>query len=298
MERSKLIKLLILLLSFIPLTLFAETKGIYLSQLTAQNSERVEYLIKNAKETGIDTFIVDYVQPNKSYAQNIQRIKDSGLHYVARIVIFPGGGTRAQVTSASYLAERLARIHEAVALGADEIQLDYIRYKPSQKPSPQNAEDITGVIRFFRNHIDDSIPLQVDTFGVSSFKPALYIGQNIQLIAPEVDAINPMVYPSHYEPYKFHARQPYETVFSSLEALKQQIPEDADVKVHAYIELFNYRYPMSIAQRENYIRAQMKAVADAEADGWYAWSANNRYDILFDVLRKKQQQQVATNDTN
>ncbi len=39
---------------------------------------------------------------------------------------------------------------EAVGLGADAIQLDYIRYKPTQRPSSQNSLDIYQVISHIR----------------------------------------------------------------------------------------------------------------------------------------------------
>ena len=42
---------------------------------------------------------------------------------------------------------------------------------------------------------------------------------------------------------------------------------------------------MSRAEKAAYIKAQIKAVEEAEADGWYAWSPHNRYDVLFDVLQ-------------
>lgn len=280
--------MLALFLGLIPVCGSAGIKGIYLSQLTAEDSAKVAYLIKNAKAVGIGTFVVDYERPNKVYTQNIALIKQNGLRYVARVVIFPGGATPSQAASSEYLARRLQRVKEAIALGANEIQLDYIRYKASQPPSPKNAQRIAAIIRYFKTNVAASgVPLQVDVFGISTFKPSVYIGQNLQLFAQEVDAINPMVYPSHYEPFRIHARQPYKTVFESINALKKQI-SPSDIKVYAYIELFNYRYPMSEAQRQDYIRAELKAVKDSGADGWYAWSAGNRYDILFNVLRQAQ----------
>jgi len=287
---------LLVMLAFIPFGAFAKVTGIYLTQETAQNSDKVAYLIKNAKEVGINTFVVDYEQPNKVYTKNIELIQDNDLNYVARVVIFPGGATPEQVKSQPYLDKKLNLIKQAVALGADEIQLDYIRYKASQPPSDKNAEDIANVVRYFKkNAVPLGVPLQIDVFGVSAFSPSVHIGQNLGLLSAEVEAICPMVYPSHYEPFRVHARQPYKTIFSSITALKKQVPDSADVKVYAYIELFNYRYPMSHQQRKDYINAELAAVKDSGASGWYAWSAGNRYDILFDVLK---QAQVAENKDN
>ena len=60
------------------------------------------------------------------------------------------------------------------------------------------------------------------------------------------------------------------------------------MKVYAYIELSNYHYPMTKEKTLEYIKAQIKAVADADADGWYAWSPHNRYDNLFNLLESQQ----------
>jgi len=97
-----------------------------------------------------------------------------------------------------------------------------------------------------------------------------------------------MLYPSHYEPYRKHSRQPYWTVSRSLHALKRQFKGKPPFKVIPYIETFNYRYPLSPQARRDYIHAQIRAVNDHLLHGWYAWSANNRYDPLFDVLIKRE----------
>lgn len=286
--------LLILVAVCLPILAQAKIQGIYLTQNTAENSHRVEYLIEQAKKTGINVFIVDYVRPSKAYTANILKIKESGIEYIPRIVVFPDGADADQVESEEYLAKKLTQVEEALELGAKEIQLDYIRYKPSQKPSDENAEKIGDVIQYFKDYLHaNGASLQIDVFGISSFKPSVYIGQNLKLFAEKVDALCPMVYPSHYEPFLIHAKQPYQTVFTSITALKKQIAPN-QVKVYAYIELFNYRYPMSHHARKDYIRAQLKAVKDSGANGWYAWSAGNRYDILFDVLKQDQEKMPHT----
>jgi hypothetical protein len=99
-----------------------------------------------------------------------------------------------------------------------------------------------------------------------------------------------MVYPSHYEPYLEHATKPYEIIYDSLQALKAQFDNKPPVKLYAYIELSNYRYPLSGEKRLAYIAAQIKAVKDAGIDGWYAWSAHNQYDYLFRLLEDYQNQ--------
>lgn len=264
----------------------AANRGIYISQATAENSKFLTSLINQSKSVGIDTFIIDLSRAGPAYASNIKQVKQAGIRYVARIVVFPKGGTPSEVKSKAYWQRKNDLVQRAIHLGADEIQLDYIRYNTKQRPSDQNAKDVLEVIKYFKEGTDrHGIPLQIDVFGETSFKPSRYIGQDIQVFAPYIDALCPMVYPSHYEPYKKHAKQPYETVFSSLKAIKKQFNQRPPFKVYAWIEMYNYRYKMSWDQRIKYIKAQIKATKDANINGWYAWSPNNQYKVLFEALR-------------
>lgn len=296
--KSRLITLVLLIFSFLyASSIYAEERGIYINEDSSASKQKMTDLINNAKAAGINTFVIDYEVPSKAYADNMKLVKQSGIKYVARIIIFPGGATTEQVKSQAYLQKRIKQIDEAIGFGADEIQIDYIRYKASNKPSEQNAKDIANVIAYFSNHLKEKkIPLQIDVFGISSFKPSIYIGQDNSLIAPQVSSINPMVYPSHYTPYAEHAKTPYTTVHSSLVSLKNQIKTNPNVKVTAFIEIFNFRHPMGDAERTQYILAEMQAVKDAGINGWYVWSDGNKYDFLFSLLKQVQAGKVKLAD--
>ena len=160
---------------------------------------------------------------NAQYAHSIHRIKQAGIRYVARLVIFPNGGTHAQVSSEHYWKKRYQLIQRALALGVNEIQLDYIRYNTSRRPSRQNIKNIYKVIRWYKNQLHHTgITLQICVFGETSFGPSLRIGQDVYQFSDTIDVLNPMLYPSHYEPYRKYSRQPYWTISHSLYALKQQ----------------------------------------------------------------------------
>lgn len=263
-----------------------KVKGIYLTQYTLENTTMLNKLIQQAKEVGIDTFIVDLELPTKRYANNIKILTDSGIKYVARIIMFPDGGTPEKINNPAIWQKKYALVKQAVDWGASQIQLDYIRFNTKQKPSPENAKKIFNIIAWYKDQLKPkNIPLQVDVFGIASFGESKYIGQNIQLFSQSVDAICPMVYPSHYVPFPEHFKTPYETVYNSLNHIKKQFGDPMPIKVYAYIELSNYHYPMSRPKTLDYIKAQIKAVHEANADGWYAWSPHNRYDNLFTVLK-------------
>lgn len=263
----------------------AKVKGIYLTQYSLENTVFLNYLIKNAKRVGITTFVVDMEKPTKRYDENIKLLHQNGIEYVARIVMFPDGGTPDRINNPSYWQKRYELVQEAIELGASQIQLDYIRFNTKQHASPDNAKKILGIIAWYKNKLaPQKIPLQIDVFGITSFGESKHIGQNIKLFSQSVDAICPMVYPSHYVPFAFHSARPFETVHDSLVSIKKQFGDPMPMKVYAYIELSNYHYPMSRAKKLTYIKAQLDAVHAAGADGWYAWSPHNRYDNLFSIL--------------
>jgi hypothetical protein len=263
----------------------AFSRGIYITQSTAQNKVKMAYLIAQSKKYGIDTFIIDVNGKSKSYAASVKNVVQQGIHYVARVVIFPHGATHAQVGDKNIWAKRLGLAKYAIGLGASSIQLDYIRFRSENPPSPAKAKRILTVVQYFKNQLAPyHVTLQMDIFGVAALKPAHTIGQDVNLLASAVNAFCPMVYPSHYEPFREHAVRPYETILHSVTALKKQLQNHSGVSVFAYIELFNYRYPLSPQQKIKYINAQMKAAHDGGANGWYVWSATNHYKPLFQVL--------------
>lgn len=265
-------------------------KGIYLSQTTLENTAYLKYLIKHAKAVGITTFVVDLEIQSKKYQKNISLLKDNNIAYIARVIVFPQGGHPEQITSEAYWEKRYRLVKAAVEYGAKEIQLDYIRYNSHQPASSENAKNIFRVVQWFKDKLTPAgIPLQADVFGISSFGESKHIGQNLRLMAKSVDALCPMVYPSHFEPFRLHAVTPYQTIFTSLKALRSQFDYKMPIKLYAYIEISNYRFPLAGEKRRQYVIDEMKAVKDAGADGWFVWSAHNKYDYLFNLLAELNQ---------
>lgn len=289
---TKLLRTALFFLSLILLATVAnaenasKVKGIYVTQSSLENTEFINYLIKRAKLSGIDTFVVDLEIPSKRYRENIALLKDNNIKYVARIIMFPDGATAKQVDDEAYWQRKYPLVKQAVDWGAAEVQLDYIRYNTKQKPSPDNAKKILNIIGWYKDKLaSQNIPLQVDVFGIASYGESKYIGQNIKLFSEKADAICPMVYPSHYVPFRKHFETPYETIYDSLTSIQNQFDDNKmPVKMYAWIELSNYHYPMSRAKTLEYIKAQIQAVNKANADGWYAWSPHNKYDNLFNIL--------------
>lgn len=261
------------------------TRGIYLTQYTLQNTKTINHLIEQSKKTGVNTFVIDFEKMTPMYKKNIELVKAAGIQYVARVVVFPDGGVTSAIRSPTYWENRYKLMQQAISLGASAIQLDYIRYKASQPASPQNVADITKVITWYKTRLAaQNIPMQVDVFGETSIKPSMHIGQDVKALASQIDVLCPMVYPSHYAPWEVYTKKPYETVYNSLTALNKQFDNKPPFKVNAFIEVRNFRASAAYPQRVAYLQAQIKAVQDAKVNGWYAWSANNKYDLLFKTL--------------
>ena len=96
---------------------------------------------------------------------------------------------------------------QAAKLGFDEIQFDYVRF-PSDGDLSQirypgkHAQPMGWTIPLFARYAQQrlkplGVRLSVDVFGLSATRN-LGIGQFPRRIARYVDAIYPMVYPSHY----------------------------------------------------------------------------------------------------
>lgn len=263
-------------------------RGIYVQQLTAQNPKKLRYLIQRAKKAGLNTFVVDLWSTSQEYARGVKLIQEEGITFIPRIIMFPDGAKdERQVADRELLEQRWRLADFALGLGAKDIQLDYIRFSSRNEPSPENADKIIEVLRFFRKRTEQrGARLQIDVFGEVSYGPSLRIGQDMQRFAPELDAVCPMLYPSHFEPHHQTFKAPYRTVHGALTALERQMRK-SPIPIYAYIEPFNYRHKMSDAEREIYVEAQLEAVLDSSAQGFYVWSVGNYYDHLFNVLERR-----------
>lgn len=264
-------------------------KGIYLTQYTIEQPDKLDYFLREAKATGINTFVIDHDYMSSRYAAAIAKVKAAGIKYVARIVVFSDGGNAEQVHSQAHWEKKLKYIEDAMNVGADVIQLDYIRYSSKMPANPQHAKDIHEVIKWFKKRINaKGVPMEIDIFGEVSYYPSMHIGQDIKLFADSVDGVNPMVYPSHFWPYEKYSADPYKTINKSLTALVDHFNGDAPFKIHAFIEAANYHYikKTSNAQKQAYLLKEIRAVEDTkDVSGWYVWSANNVYENLFTVLK-------------
>lgn len=178
---------------------------------------------------------------------------------------------------------------EAAAHGFKEIQFDYIRFASDGKLSDivypyANGKAKKVVIKDFlayaRKELEPyGIVLSADVFGlVCSVTDDLGIGQQIELIAEEVDLICPMVYPSHYYPGSYGLpnpnSKPYETVLKSLNDAQKRIAGKR-AKLRPWLQDFSLGYPYNRAE----LQAQIRAARDAGIETWLFWNPSCKYDL-------------------
>jgi hypothetical protein len=108
-------------------------------------------------------------------------------------------------------AYNIAIAKEAASLGFDEIQFDYVRFPDNGEAmdrvvryrNPEGWTKREAIGRFLREARDElhasGTAVSADVFGlVTTARDDMGIGQTWREIAPAVDAISPMIYPSHY----------------------------------------------------------------------------------------------------
>ncbi len=178
---------------------------------------------------------------------------------------------------------------EAAALGFKEIQFDYVRFASDGVLSDiiypfatgqSKAKVIQSFLAYAREELSVyGVVLSADVFGlVCSVPDDLGIGQQLELIAEEVDFICPMVYPSHYYRGTYGIEnpnvKPYETVYKSLTDAMQRI-EGKRAKLRPWLQDFSLGHPYGRAE----LQAQIKATEDAGIDEWLFWNPTCRYDV-------------------
>jgi hypothetical protein len=205
-------------------------------------------------------------------------------------------------TEAQDYAIELAK--EAIEAGADEVQLDYVRFPVHLKMSvavlPPQTER-SKIIRDFvkRVHAVTSASgafLSLDFFGVAATgerDDIERLGQDIAVVAPEADAISLMTYPSHYGKgymgFSNPADHPEIIGIGNKAAIAQLKPTGAKTIWRTWLQAF----PLGVTHYNSaYLLAQAKSAETSGGHGWLMWSPACEYSPVWNgwpsVSKKKQ----------
>ncbi|HEX9060260.1 MAG TPA: putative glycoside hydrolase [Clostridia bacterium] len=183
--------------------------------------------------------------------------------------------------------------------GFDEIQFDYVRFPNDGDKKAMYFGDMTQkkyeVIDEFLAYAKKELPgvrISADVFGIICESPGDTegIGQNIEYVGRDIDAISPMAYPSHYAAgqiinkikYPKPDLDPYGVVYNTLVKAKSRISKVQGYKadVRPYLQDFTATwlgkgYYQSYGEEQ--VKQQIKAVYDAGYEQWILWDAGNSY---------------------
>ena len=172
---------------------------------------------------------------------------------------------------------------EAVRLGFDEILYDYVR-RPEGDLSSMTFDGLRtpadiSIVRFVaetRERLGENAALGVSVFGIASTRPE-QIAQDIQLLAPHVDYVSPMVYPSHWGPGEFDVadpvRQPGDIVGASVADFERAVA-GSGAAVVPWLQDFDSG---SVVYDAPMVRAQIDAARFVGAEGFLLWNSGSEY---------------------
>lgn len=257
--------------------------GVYISRWTMMLPARLKYNVDKSVEHNFNSIVIDYNgEKNKIYLDNLKYAKEKGLYLIARVEVFPDSGADfTTIQDTLNWQKRITYAKLAETLGFNAVQFDYIRFKDEGGPSLEKKKWIEKFLAEAKATLN--IPVQADVFGATAYHPHLVIGQDIDGMANYIQAVCPMLYPSHFNLDKKRMSQPYATMLEGCNLAKNQI-NGRPIKLIPYLQGFSLRTSLSGLNLKDYIIAQIKATEAADTNGFFVWNAENNYKDTWEAL--------------
>jgi len=200
----------------------------------------------------------------------------------------------------------IALAEEAARLGFDEVQFDYVRF-PSQggavfsRPSSE-ASRVHAISTFLwmarRQLRPYNVFIGADIFGYVCWnRNDTAIGQRLRDLAPYVDYVSPMLYPSGFQygvgNYRNPVENPYQVVYLTLAEGARRAGIDAR-RFRPWLQAFrDYAF-----DRRRFGAAAVSAQTEASeafgSSGWMLWNPRNVYrDLGFERQHSERTASVA-----
>jgi hypothetical protein len=173
----------------------------------------------------------------------------------------------------------------AVRAGFDEIQFDYVRFPsdgdveaavfPGKRKEAMSAT-IARFVHYATNRLHAmGARVSVDVFGLSATRN-LGIGQSPRRLAKIVDAIYPMVYPSHYSSGEYGLSSPVSvpgrTVGRSLRDFRRQMRR-GNAELIPWLEDFSFSGTSTLV----HVQEQIRAARRWKSGGFLLWNPSGVY---------------------
>jgi hypothetical protein len=173
----------------------------------------------------------------------------------------------------------------AAKAGFDEIQFDYVRFPTDgdlstiEFPHKVAEPRTTTIYRFLRYAAGRLHPLHVrvsaDFFGLAATRD-MGIGQAPSRAGKVLDAIYPMVYPSHFNPGEYQLLEPeafpYATVVHALRDFNRQVRGEK-ARIVPWLQDFSIRVNYGPEQ----VGEQIDAARTMHTGGFMLWNAEGLY---------------------
>jgi hypothetical protein len=238
-----------------------------------------------------------------------RKVNARGIYLIGRVVVFEdpllararpklavqraGGGTWTNYGGLGWSNQYDERVWDynvdiaeaAARAGFDEIMFDYVRF-PSDGPvglarwpgrvNEKKGETIARFLAYARERLEPlGVRISAAVFGLAATRD-LGIGQRPRLLAPHLDAIYPMVYPSHYSPGEYDIPDPNgmpgATVTMALRDFKRVL-RGADTLIVPWLQDFS----IGKTYRLKDVQAQVTAARKLTEAGYLLWNAAGVY---------------------
>jgi len=249
----------------------------------------------------------------REMADLMRSLRGKGIYTIARIVVFkdhplalarPDWAVRTQGGQIWRDRENLAWVDpfnkevwdyniriamEAAQYGFDEIQFDYVRFPDAsglQFSMPNTEENrvkaISGFLVEARHRLTPfNVFLSADIFGYVCWNlNDTKFGQRLEDLAPYVDYLCPMLYPSGFQygipGYRIPVANPYEIVYLSLKRAQERTKLPPQ-RFRPWLQAFrDYAFDRRDF-KDKEIMSQVKAADGFGSDGWMFWNPRNSY---------------------
>ena len=246
-------------------------------------------------------------------ARHVKRLKKDNIRTIAKLDVFADhqlaatmpelsvmdGSTGLPWTDANGLhwsnpsdsrvwAYNIALAKELVQMGFEEIQFDYVRFPSDGDLSTiRYPNTVAGFSKsdciksFLKNAHDELNPLGVsisaDIFGLTAWKTDDFgVGQVLEKMAPHLDIICPMFYPSHFPSGFLGKKSPGEFPEMIMEASMRSMMKRTNKPIRPWVQGFWYQ-PQQIAD-------QIDGIEKASGSSWSIWSPTGRYGLSYKAM--------------
>ncbi|MCB2146669.1 MAG: putative glycoside hydrolase [Deltaproteobacteria bacterium] len=185
----------------------------------------------------------------------------------------------------------IALSKELARMGFDEIQFDYVRFPsdgnlsiisyPNTLPGFSKADCIASFLEKAHDALKPmGVAISADVFGLIAWKTDDFgVGQVLEKMAPHLDVICPMFYPSHFPPGFLGKQSPGEFPEMIMETSMRSMMKRTNKPIRPWIQGFWYQ-PQQIV-------AQFNGIENASGHSWSIWSPTGRYGLSYQAMAER-----------